>query len=115
MDQALSTLERALQLARGGQCKSVNDVRQALRREGYDAVHQHLHGAAINRQLIDLLAEARADFSAGAVAEPDPPELNDEPVEVSDADLLTEYQRTKGDGSEAESIFAEIQRRNLDI
>ncbi len=64
MDQPLSTLERALQLASGGQCKSVNDVRQTLRREGYDAVHQHLHGAAINRQIIDLLTEARADFLA---------------------------------------------------
>ncbi len=115
MDQALSTLERALQLARGGQCKSVNDVRQALRRKGYEAVHHDLHGAAINRQLVDLLAEARADFSAGAVAEPDPPELNDDPVEVSDADLLTEYRRTKGEGAEAEAILAETQRRNLDL
>ncbi|MDQ2893414.1 MAG: hypothetical protein M3R64_10065 [Pseudomonadota bacterium] len=62
MSEALSTLERALQLARSGKCRSVNDVRQTLRREGYDAVHQHLNGAAINRQLTDLLAEARADF-----------------------------------------------------
>lgn len=115
MDQPLSTLERAFHLARGGQCKSVNDVRQALRREGYDAVHQHLHGAAINRQLVDLIAEARADFLAGAVAEPDPPELNDDRIEVSDAELLKEYQRTTGERLDAEAILAEIMRRNLEI
>ncbi len=49
------------------------------------------------------------------MTEPDPPELNDDPVEVSDADLLTEYQRTTGEGPEAEAILAEIMRRNLDI
>ncbi len=63
MDAPLSTLARALELARSGQCRSVNDVRQMLRREGYDEVHQHLNGSVINRQLIELLAQARADFS----------------------------------------------------
>ncbi|WP_161978352.1 hypothetical protein [Sphingomonas oligophenolica] len=49
------------------------------------------------------------------MAEPDPPELNDDPVEVSDADLLAEYQRTKGKGPDAEAILAEIERRCLDV
>ncbi len=65
MDAPLTTLERALELARSGKCRSVNDVRQTLRREGYDAVHQHLNGSVINRQLIDLLTEARSDFLKG--------------------------------------------------
>lgn len=63
MNESLSTLERAFQLARSGHCRSVDDVRQALRREGYDAVHEHLNGTVINRQLTDLIAEARADSS----------------------------------------------------
>lgn len=48
---------------------------------------------------------------------PDPPELNDDPVEVTDADLLAEYQRSGGEpgNPDAEAILAEIQRRNLDI
>uniref|UniRef100_UPI0035CACD91 hypothetical protein n=1 Tax=uncultured Sphingomonas sp. TaxID=158754 RepID=UPI0035CACD91 len=47
---------------------------------------------------------------------PDPPELNDDPVEVSDADLLAEYQRTDGvPCAEVDAILTEIQRRNLDI
>jgi len=49
------------------------------------------------------------------MTEPDPRELNDDPAEVSDADLLAEYQRTTGEGPEAEAILAEIQRRDLDI
>ncbi len=62
MDNTLSTLERALQPSRSGQCRWMNEVRQTLDPEGYDAVHQHLNRAAINRQLIDLLYEARLIF-----------------------------------------------------
>ncbi len=49
--------------------------------------------------------------------QPDPPELNDDPVEVSDADLLAEYQLTVGEPGDpdVEAILAEIERRGLDI
>ena len=49
--------------------------------------------------------------------QPDPPELNDDPVEVSDAGLLAEYQRSGGEpgNPEVEAILAEIERRGLDF
>jgi len=52
-------IERAIQLAQSGQCISVNDVRQRLRREGYVGIAVEMGGAAINRQLVDLLHSAR--------------------------------------------------------
>ncbi|WP_445193387.1 hypothetical protein ACT009_05755 [Sphingomonas sp. Tas61C01] len=51
-------MDRAIELAQSGQVFSVNEIRQRLRREGHDAVHQNLHGPAINRQLIDLIRAA---------------------------------------------------------
>ncbi len=49
--------------------------------------------------------------------DPDPLKLNDDPDEVSDADLLAEYQRTSGEPGEpdVEAILAEIKCRGLDI
>lgn len=51
------------------------------------------------------------------MADPDPPELNDDPVEVSDAELLAEYQRTDGEPGNpiVDAIVAEIERRGLDV
>jgi hypothetical protein len=59
MSEPATMIERAIQLAQSGQCISVNDVRQQLRREGYVGIGVELAGAAINRQLIDLLHAAR--------------------------------------------------------
>jgi hypothetical protein len=63
MDQITSTVDRAIELAQSGSVYSVNEIRQRLRREGHEAVHQTLHGPAINRQLIDLI---RAATSGGS-------------------------------------------------
>jgi hypothetical protein len=52
-------IERAMQLAQSGDCRSVNDVRQRLRREGYTGIGVDLAGVAINRQLIELIHVAR--------------------------------------------------------
>lgn len=43
--------------------------------------------------------------------------MNDDPVSVSDADPLAEYQRTDGESGnpEVDSILVEIARRGLDI
>lgn len=48
---------------------------------------------------------------------PDPSEVNDDPVMVSDRDLLAAYQQSGGDPGhpEFEAILNEIQRRGLDI
>lgn len=51
MATPLSTVERAFQLARSGNCKSVRDIRTALAAERYDAVGSHLDGPLIKRQL----------------------------------------------------------------
>jgi hypothetical protein len=63
MDQTISTVDRAIELAQSGQMHSVNEIRQRLRREGHESVHQHLHGPAINRQLIDLIRAATSGLS----------------------------------------------------
>jgi hypothetical protein len=52
-------IERAIQLAQSGDCRSVNDVRQRLRREGYIGIGVELAGVAINRELIEHLHAAR--------------------------------------------------------
>jgi len=46
-------IERAYELA--PQCSKVDEVRQALRREGYSNVDSHLSGAKIRADLTKLL------------------------------------------------------------
>lgn len=70
------------------------------------------------KDLRELLNGADPRFlGALKLQRPDPPELNDEPVEVSDAELLAEYQSTDGDPADPEvgAIVREIERRGLDI
>ena len=59
MSEPATMIERAVQLAQSGDCRSVNDIRQRLRREGYIGIGVELAGVAINRELIDLLHAAR--------------------------------------------------------
>ena len=61
---AQSTLERAFDLARSGECTSVEDIRRQLKRERFDQVEAHLAGASINRQLRALCDKARAGSQA---------------------------------------------------
>jgi tRNA G26 N,N-dimethylase Trm1 len=53
-----STVERAFELARDGQCRSVDDVRRKLAKEGYESVDAHLMSAAIKTQLKAAIAAA---------------------------------------------------------
>jgi hypothetical protein len=55
-----STVERAFQLARSGQCHSVQEIALKLKRERYDSVEAHLAGQSIRRDLRRLCTEARA-------------------------------------------------------
>lgn len=55
-----TTLERAFELARSGQCATVADIRLHLKRERFEAVEAHLQGQSIQRQLRRLCDEARA-------------------------------------------------------
>jgi hypothetical protein len=52
-------IERAFTLAQSGKCDSVKSVREQLKAEGYSASGQ-LHGNTIRRQLMTLLALAKA-------------------------------------------------------
>lgn len=60
----ISTIERALELARSGACHSVADIRQQLSAEGHEAVHGHLNGSGIQRQLREMLTARGAQSSA---------------------------------------------------
>ncbi|HEX4180099.1 MAG TPA: hypothetical protein VHY32_04865 [Caulobacteraceae bacterium] len=55
MDEA-TVLERAYALARSGKCRSIKDVRDALKVEGfnYETIAVHLHGLAVTRDLTKL-------------------------------------------------------------
>ena len=57
----LNILERAFELARTGECGSIDDIRRRLKTERYSQVDAHLSGATLRRQLLDLCREARAD------------------------------------------------------
>jgi hypothetical protein len=58
---APTTIERAFALARSGTCATVDEIRQALKRERFDQVDAHLAGPALSRQLRALCDEARAE------------------------------------------------------
>ena len=49
------TIARAFQLAREGQCQSIEDIRRQLHRENYQSIRVHLSGALIKKQLSDIL------------------------------------------------------------
>ncbi|HVF94775.1 MAG TPA: hypothetical protein VM900_10720 [Sphingomonas sp.] len=55
--RALSTIERAYQLAREGPCTSLDDIRRQLDRERYASVGAHLSGPTLRRQLRQLCQE----------------------------------------------------------
>jgi hypothetical protein len=64
MNKPLSTLERAFELARSGECASTSEIRQRLKQERYDSVEAHLQGPSITRQLRLLCEEARRQQAA---------------------------------------------------
>ncbi len=55
-----STLERAFELARSGECANPAEIRVRLKKERHDQVDAHLQGPSITRQLRQLCDEARA-------------------------------------------------------
>ena len=44
-------IERALELAREGKCRTTDDFHRALSREGYQQVSAHLSGPSLRAQL----------------------------------------------------------------
>lgn len=61
MQNDKSTVERAFELAKGGQCHSIEDIRRALSGEQYDNVRGHLAGPALGKQLRELIDAATAE------------------------------------------------------
>ena len=58
MDQTLTALERAFQMARSGDYASVEDIKRRLSAEGYSA--SQVSGPMLAKQLLALIKEARA-------------------------------------------------------
>jgi hypothetical protein len=52
----VTALERAFELARSGQCRSTDEITQALKQEGYDA--KRVVGPFLIRQLRAVMHEA---------------------------------------------------------
>jgi hypothetical protein len=63
MEQGLTALERAFQLAKSGQVARIDEIRAVLKREGYSA--DQVQGRQLARQLNELIKAAR---SGGAPA-----------------------------------------------
>ena len=57
MDPNITTLERAFQLARSGQCSTLDEIKQRLKAEGYQLAQ--LTGYALNKQLLALMKKAQ--------------------------------------------------------
>jgi hypothetical protein len=56
---SVSTIERAIELARSGSCATMEDIRRSLKRDGADGIEQHLAGGAIRKQLKALMISAK--------------------------------------------------------
>jgi hypothetical protein len=57
MDQRMTALERAFQLARSGSVAGLTEIVSSLNREGYAA--SQIEGRLLKRQLADLIKAAR--------------------------------------------------------
>lgn len=57
MDQRMTALERAFQLARSGRVAGLAEIITSLKRDGYSAIQ--IEGPLLKRQLADLIKAAR--------------------------------------------------------
>jgi hypothetical protein len=57
MNQRITALERAFQLAKSGSCKTVSDIKSRLRAEGYSV--DKITGPTLSKQLQALIQTAR--------------------------------------------------------
>ena len=56
----LSTVERAFELARGGSCRTIEEIARRLKQEQLDNVDAHLGGTSIRKELRQACAESRS-------------------------------------------------------
>lgn len=52
-----TTLERAYELARGGGCRTVGEIKQALQAEGFERIQDSLYGPTLTAALRKLCQE----------------------------------------------------------
>ena len=64
-------VERAFQIARTGTCRSVNDLRRALRLERYAGIEQTFQGKSIRDELRAVMAAARRGIGQGEIGRGD--------------------------------------------
>jgi hypothetical protein len=63
VDNKVSALERAFQLARSGRLATVDDIKKQLRQEGYE-ISSEYDGSSLRSQLRELIKAAPLDPSA---------------------------------------------------
>ena len=66
----LTTIERAYELARSGECATITEIKKRLDREGYPDAGGQLYGRTLQTELRRLCAEAKA-AEAGEPSEAD--------------------------------------------
>ena len=64
-----TTLERAYELARGGGCRTVGEIKQALQSEGFERIQDSLSGPTLTSALRKLCQEHYVSTSEGETAE----------------------------------------------
>lgn len=77
MNHRPTTIERAYELARSGECRTLSDVKQRLSADGHDRIQEHLYGSTVSAALRKLC-------QANYVVKPD--ENPAAPVEDDDED-----------------------------
>jgi hypothetical protein len=63
MDRRKTSLEKAFELAGSGRCFNLAEIAKTLRAERYDPVY--LQGAALKKQLLQLIKSARETAEQG--------------------------------------------------
>lgn len=56
----MTTIERAFEIARGGDARTITAIRAQLNKEGFDAVQSHLSSGALKKQLQAAIQRSRA-------------------------------------------------------
>lgn len=64
-----TTLERAYELARGGGCRTVGEIKQALQSEGFERIQDSLYGPTLTASLRKLCLEHYIAAPGGEDAE----------------------------------------------
>jgi hypothetical protein len=59
MDQRMTALERAFQLARSGQVATIEEIVASLKHDGYD--QRQIEGPVLKRQIKALIEAARSE------------------------------------------------------